>query len=295
MNTTKKKEKLADQERVLREKYQLLRQQKEEQEKKDKDFQASKLEEAKRIIAAVGIKGKKVEPEKTSGFKRPTKIKKPENDNSENLPDDHNSESKKRTLEESEDPLSTSKDHLNTISDNNNNNYSSHETNDYTPHIRHTSFSKKRPKHFDDSEKFLNKSFDELPDSEYYPTTIFVGDLPENITETKLHETFGKYGTIDCIRNITGKDFAFIKFLTRQSAKSAIDEMNGQMLGGMQIRASRAKIPSYSRRGKDGFKSERRSRKRYEPSRDSEDFIHTTDPIPAEHEERRLVQYDFFY
>jgi len=62
--------------------------------------------------------------------------------------------------------------------------------------------------------------------------------------ESELHKAFDVFGTIECIRNIPGKEFAFIKFSTRESAENAISKMNGEMIGNNRVRASRAKTPS---------------------------------------------------
>jgi len=84
----------------------------------------------------------------------------------------------------------------------------------------------------------------EEPQMEYYPTTIFVGDLREDMEEDELERAFSRFGKIDCVRLITGKNFGFIKFMTRDSAQTAITGMNGESFGGQRIRVSKAKVPS---------------------------------------------------
>jgi RNA recognition motif-containing protein len=44
--------------------------------------------------------------------------------------------------------------------------------------------------------------------SAFCPTTIFIGDLSENIDERELQRVFSRYGRVECIRLIPGKTYA---------------------------------------------------------------------------------------
>ena len=67
---------------------------------------------------------------------------------------------------------------------------------------------------------------------EFYTSTIFVGDLSENVTESDLAECFCAYGTIETARIINGKPYGFVKFTEADNAKRAISAMNGHLLCG---------------------------------------------------------------
>jgi len=44
-------------------------------------------------------------------------------------------------------------------------------------------------------------------DRDYYPATIFVGNLEEGITEQVIEPLFTRFGQIECIRLISGKKY----------------------------------------------------------------------------------------
>lgn len=44
-------------------------------------------------------------------------------------------------------------------------------------------------------------------DGEYYPTTIFVGDLTEDVTQSDLEKAFSHFGEIDSVRPVAGKKY----------------------------------------------------------------------------------------
>jgi len=83
---------------------------------------------------------------------------------------------------------------------------------------------------------------DEEVEGDYYPTTVFVGDLPEGISEAELQKHFSPYGEIDCIRLISPKNFAFIKYTSREGADKAISSMNASTISSIPIRVSKARI-----------------------------------------------------
>ena len=109
-----------------------------------------------------------------------------------------------------------------------------------------------------------NSIYQDETGQEFYTSTIFVGDLSENVTERDLEECFCAYGSIETARIINGKPYGFVKFSAAEDAKSAISAMNGHLLCGTPVRVSPAKVPSQNktplRRSTDRFQeSEERS------------------------------------
>ena len=78
---------------------------------------------------------------------------------------------------------------------------------------------------------------------------IYMGNLPFSYKEQELEEVFAKYGNIKDIflvrdRNTKRlKGFGFIEFDTAEAAQAAL-EMDGQELGGRQIKVAMAKEKS---------------------------------------------------
>jgi RNA recognition motif-containing protein len=75
---------------------------------------------------------------------------------------------------------------------------------------------------------------------------IYMGNLPFSYKEQELEEVFSKYGHIEDIflvrdRNTKRlKGFGFITFDASEAAEAAL-EMDGQELGGRQIKVAMAK------------------------------------------------------
>lgn len=44
-------------------------------------------------------------------------------------------------------------------------------------------------------------------DGEYYPTTIFVGDLTDEVSLPELENAFTRFGEIDSVRPVAGKKY----------------------------------------------------------------------------------------
>ncbi len=76
-------------------------------------------------------------------------------------------------------------------------------------------------------------------------TTIYVGNLPFNATETDVRGLFEGHGTVDSVKLIndreTGKPrgFGFVE-MASADAQGAIQELNGQQLGGRALRINEA-------------------------------------------------------
>ncbi|KAG0321404.1 hypothetical protein BG000_003242 [Podila horticola] len=93
-------------------------------------------------------------------------------------------------------------------------------------------------------------------DTAFYPTKIYVGNLPSSISLTSLRTLFAPFGDIEDMNLVEGKDFGFVTYVEPTGAQQALAKMNGAMLDGTYIRVNRAKIPERNRRGfADGQRS----------------------------------------
>ncbi|KAI7821039.1 hypothetical protein BC939DRAFT_456340 [Gamsiella multidivaricata] len=86
-------------------------------------------------------------------------------------------------------------------------------------------------------------------DTAFYPTKIYVGNLPESATLTTLRTAFGPFGDIEDMNLVEGKDFGFVTYKDPEAAREALQKMNGSTLDGVEIRVNRAKIPERNRHG----------------------------------------------
>lgn len=75
---------------------------------------------------------------------------------------------------------------------------------------------------------------------------LFIGGLSWNTSESRLRETFERFGDLDDIRIITDRDtgrsrgFGFVTFTEEESAQKAIAEMDGSSLDGRNIKVNEA-------------------------------------------------------
>lgn len=69
-------------------------------------------------------------------------------------------------------------------------------------------------------------------------TTVFVGGLANGIQDDTLATLFEPFGEIMNIKVPQGKGCGFVKFIDRESAESAIQNMQGFVIGGSRIRLS---------------------------------------------------------
>lgn len=76
---------------------------------------------------------------------------------------------------------------------------------------------------------------------------LYVGNLPYNVTEERLHEHFAQHGTVVSARIIsdkfTGKSkgFGFVEMSSDQEAEKAISALNGNDFEGRNIVVSEAR------------------------------------------------------
>ncbi|CAO3612445.1 unnamed protein product [Mucor hiemalis] len=86
-------------------------------------------------------------------------------------------------------------------------------------------------------------------DTEFYPSKVYIGDL-ENVTTEEIEKVFSRFGPLEDVKLVEGKDYGFITYERKESALSAIQSMHGALLGSRNIKVNRAKIPE---RNKVGF------------------------------------------
>nr|MBS0019666.1 RNA-binding protein [Gammaproteobacteria bacterium] len=86
---------------------------------------------------------------------------------------------------------------------------------------------------------------------------LYVGNLPYSANQQTLQDAFSQYGTVDSVNVITDRDtgqskgFAFVEMSSDSEAQKAIEELNGSILDGREIKVNEAKpkAPRESRGG----------------------------------------------
>eukprot|EP01087_Luapelamoeba_hula_P009964 TRINITY_DN2606_c0_g1_i3.p1 TRINITY_DN2606_c0_g1~~TRINITY_DN2606_c0_g1_i3.p1 ORF type:complete len:382 (+),score=75.56 TRINITY_DN2606_c0_g1_i3:655-1800(+) len=214
---------LTDKEKLLRNKYILLHDKKKAAREKVKPQESPKVrpDAVKQLLttATVGT------AEKEAGFKRPAKLQRrldERQDNSSHEAEEASHTPKRRRV----DPLSKQEDRL------------EGDTEHTYPIVEsYQPFPGRYPSP-------AQSPFGELGEGDYYyPTTVFVGSLSDTTDERELQMHFARFGPIESIRHIAVKNFAFIKYVTREAASAAIAGMNGELMGQQTIRVSKAKVP----------------------------------------------------
>lgn len=78
-------------------------------------------------------------------------------------------------------------------------------------------------------------------------TSIYVGNLPYNITEDELRDAFTPYGEVTSAKIVMDRDtgrskgFGFVEMPNSKAASEAIEAMNGQSLKGRDLRVNEAR------------------------------------------------------
>jgi RNA recognition motif-containing protein len=76
---------------------------------------------------------------------------------------------------------------------------------------------------------------------------LYIGNLPYNIAESDLAETFGEHGEVLSASIITDRDtgrskgFGFVEMGTDDEATAAMEALNGTQFGGRTLRVDRAR------------------------------------------------------
>lgn len=92
---------------------------------------------------------------------------------------------------------------------------------------------------------------------------LYIGNLPNSITEQELQDLFAPFGEITSINIIKDKftgqprGFAFIEMGQAESAQSAIAELDGKEVKGRRMRVSEAQPRPERSGGGNGYGSSR--------------------------------------
>jgi RNA recognition motif-containing protein len=84
---------------------------------------------------------------------------------------------------------------------------------------------------------------------------IYVGNLALNVTEDDLQQAFQAFGEVETVKIIKdrysgeSRGFAFVEMPAGAEAQSAINDLNGKELKGLQIKVNQAKPQSNKRKG----------------------------------------------
>ena len=76
-------------------------------------------------------------------------------------------------------------------------------------------------------------------------TKIYVGNLPFSATDSEVRELFQQHGTVESVSLITDRDtgrprgFGFVE-MSRADASRAIQNLNGQDMGGRPLKVNEA-------------------------------------------------------
>ncbi len=89
-------------------------------------------------------------------------------------------------------------------------------------------------------------------------TRLYVGNLSFHTTEDTLHQTFGQFGEVVEVKVVTDREtgrsrgFAFVAMDSAESAKKAMEGMDGTELDGRTLRVNEAEQRSGGGRGPGG-------------------------------------------
>jgi RNA recognition motif-containing protein len=70
--------------------------------------------------------------------------------------------------------------------------------------------------------------------------SLYVGNLPYEVTEEDLRELFAEFGPVEGVRVVEGKGFGFVD-IPEESAAAAISAVNGRDFRGRVVRVDEAR------------------------------------------------------
>ncbi|KAH8547934.1 hypothetical protein BGW37DRAFT_508456 [Umbelopsis sp. PMI_123] len=71
-----------------------------------------------------------------------------------------------------------------------------------------------------------------------YVTTVYVGNLPPNLTQEEIAPVFGQFGIVHEIKMQADRGFAFVKLDSHEGAANAIVQLQGANMGGRPVKLS---------------------------------------------------------
>jgi RNA recognition motif-containing protein len=80
--------------------------------------------------------------------------------------------------------------------------------------------------------------------------SLYVGNLPYEVTEDDLRNLFAEFGPVEAVRVIEGKGFGFVD-LPEEKASEAMSSVNGREFQGRVLRVDEAR-PRQERRERGG-------------------------------------------
>jgi RNA recognition motif-containing protein len=94
---------------------------------------------------------------------------------------------------------------------------------------------------------------------------LYVGNLSFEATEVEVRDAFAAHGTVNSVNLITDRDtgrprgFGFVEMGSSAEADAAIQQLDGQMLGGRSLKVNHAKARE-PRRDRGEFRGGDRTR-----------------------------------
>jgi RNA recognition motif-containing protein len=79
------------------------------------------------------------------------------------------------------------------------------------------------------------------------PVKLFVGNLPEETTNTEIRDLFSAAGVVESCQLITDREtgrpkgFGFVEMISREAANAAKEKFNGHTLHGKTLKVDEAK------------------------------------------------------
>eukprot|EP00494_Astrolonche_serrata_P032442 UN32711 len=76
-------------------------------------------------------------------------------------------------------------------------------------------------------------------------SNLIVNYIPDSFTEKKLYELFAEFGEIKCLsiikdpkKNFKSKGYGFVKYVSQDCARNALEALNGKILGKKRLKVA---------------------------------------------------------